>query len=201
VLRTFISIPLPGDIREAVKGFMERIGPLFPGARWENPGKLHLTLKFLGDTDERLVGDVLGVMRGACADASPFTLTVSGFGAFPSPSRPRVLWIGCADPGGTLPGIQSAIDAGLPALGFPAEERAFHPHVTIARFRGVGAATHLTSLAKSVTFDPRHTLVDAIFLMRSVLQPAGSAYSVLGSVALGMPGGGGRSAAGPGRTG
>ena len=183
-LRTFISIPLPADVREAIGEFAALLRPYAGPARWEDPRKLHLTLKFLGETGEGLLGEILRAMRAAAAGAVPFTLTIGGFGAFPSLARPRVLWIGCDDPGGTLLKIQGGLERELRALGFAEEERAFHPHVTIARSRDVGAPTHLTSLPKSVTFDPRHTLVTEIFLMKSVLQPAGSEYTVIGSIRL-----------------
>ena len=184
VLRTFISFPLPGEIRTAMEEFMGLIRSHCEGARWERPDKLHLTIKFLGDTDDRLVGDILGVLRDRTAALGPFSVTVSGFGAFPSLQRPRVIWVGCENRDGTLLRIHDAIDEGLAALGFPKEERTFHPHVAIARVRERGARTHLTSLSKNITFDPRHTLVSEIFLMKSVLQPAGSEYTVIGSSRL-----------------
>ena len=184
LLRLFISLPLPIEIRTALGEFIGLVKPWGGGARWEKPDKLHLTVKFLGDTDDRLVGEILGVIRDRTAGLGAFSVCVSGFGAFPALERPRVIWVGCEDSGGTLLRIHDAIDEGLAALGFPKEERAFHPHVTLARVREQGSRTHLTSLPKNITFDPRHTLVSEIFLMKSVLQPAGSDYTVIGSSRL-----------------
>jgi 2'-5' RNA ligase len=183
-LRAFVAIPLPEEVRDAIGAFARGLRPFFGGARWERADKLHLTLKFLGDTDDRLVGEILTLLGDCTSRTPPFPMTVSGFGGFPSLHRPRVLWVGCADAGGTLLRLHDDLEGGLAALGFAREERAFHPHITIARIRDEGVGTHLTSLPKNLTFDPRHTLVTELFLMKSVLQPGGSEYTVVGSSRL-----------------
>jgi 2'-5' RNA ligase len=183
-IRTFISIPLPSGIGEAVRDFTAKIRPWCGDAKWERTDKLHLTMKFLGDTDDRIVGNVLDSVRGAAAGVPPFMLTVAGFGAFPSERRPRILWIGCADADGSLEALHAGLEERLAPLGFEREDRPFHPHVTIARLRDDGATPHLTSLPKSLNFEPHHTLVSEIFLVRSVLKPAGSEYTVIGSSGL-----------------
>lgn len=141
-------------------------------------------MKFLGDTDERLVPELLGALGAAADGVAPFEITVSGFGAFPSMRRPRVLWIGCGEAGGALALLHARIEERLAGLGIPREERAFHPHVTIARLRDHGVPSHLTSLPKNINFDAHHTLVAEVLLVKSVLQPAGSQYTVLGSSRL-----------------
>ena len=184
VIRTFISIPLPPEIWEAARAFIGLLRPHFAGAKWERADKLHLTMKFLGETDERRVPEVLGAMGAAAAVVPSFTLTVSGFGAFPTLARPRILWIGCGDAGGSLALLHRELQDRLAPLGFEREDRAFHPHVTLARLRDEGVRPHLTSLPKNLNFDARHTPVTEIFLMKSVLQPAGSVYTVVGSSRL-----------------
>lgn len=183
-LRTFISIPLPEPVRDAARKFAVLVRPHCPDAKWERTDKLHLTIRFLGDTGEGLVPEILGALESASREVSPFTLTVSGFGAFPSMHRPRILWIGCGDAGGSLLILHRALEGRLAALGFARDDRPFHPHVTIARFRDEGVRPHLTSLPKNLNFEAHHTLVTEIFLMKSVLQPAGSEYSVIGSSRL-----------------
>jgi 2'-5' RNA ligase len=184
LLRTFVAIPLPGEIREAAREFEKRIAPWCGNVRWERTDKLHLTMKFLGDTDERIVPEVLRAVGEAASGIAPFTLTVGGFGAFPSSSHPRILWIGCGDAGGSLGALHRGLGERLAPLGFEPENRPFHPHVTIARVRDEGVRPHLTSVPKNINFDAHHTLVTEIFLMKSVLQPAGSEYTVIGSSRL-----------------
>lgn len=183
--RTFISFELPPDIRSSVLEFRSRLEPFFSGVRWEPPQKFHATIRFLGGTDEAAVPPVLELMRNCTRRLGAIPLTVTGFGAFPSLRRPRVLWIGCENSDGRLLRLHGEIDAGLEALGFRRDDRAFHPHVTIGRVRERGGSPYLTSIPKNLTFSPRHTVVGEIFLMKSVLKPDGSEYSVLGSAILG----------------
>lgn len=183
-LRTFIAVPLPPEVRSAVAEFAGAVRPFCGGARWEGTDKLHLTMKFLGDTDERLIPAVLDALGAAAAGVAPFDLTVAGFGAFPSMRNPKVLWLGCGDASGALILLHGRIEERCAGLGFQREDRPFHPHVTIARLRGDGVPSHLTSLPKNLNFDPRHTHVAEIILVKSVLRPEGSEYTVIGSSRL-----------------
>jgi len=143
-----------------------------------------MTLKFLGDTDEGLVPEILAVLRDRTIGVRTFGITIGGFGMFPSRRRPRVLWIGCDDPGDKLVAIRAGLVRDMDRLGFPRDDRPFHPHFTVGRMPAEGVAHYLTSLPKNITFEPHHTAVSEIFLMKSVLKPAGSEYSALGSVTL-----------------
>lgn len=183
--RTFISFELPPDIRESVREFRLRLQPCFRNVRWEPPEKYHATIKFLGMTDDRLIPEILTHLGAAARTAGKIPVTVSGFGAFPSLHRPRVLWIGCENTDGRLEVLHRAIESGMEALGFPKDGRPFHPHVTIGRIGGQEGSPYLTSVPKNLTFDPRHTVVGEIFLMKSVLKPGGSEYSSLGSAISG----------------
>lgn len=183
-LRLFIALPLPAPLRGEIAAFARSLRPHFPEARWEREEKLHVTMRFLGDVPGDRVGEILAAMGEAAGAVTGFEMTLAGFGAFPSFSRPRVLWVGCSDTGDSLRRLHLALETSLAATGLPPGDRTFHPHVTIARLREGGVHSHLTSAAKSVTFDPRHTLVPDVVLMRSVLRPSGSEYTVIGSARL-----------------
>ena len=98
-------------------------------------GQLHATLKFLGDTEEGLVDDIVEAIRAACRGVPPFSLSLRGTGAFPSLSRMNVVWVGLegAEPLGR---IAALLDTGLEPLGFRRESRAWAPHATLARVKG-----------------------------------------------------------------
>jgi 2'-5' RNA ligase len=164
--------------------FIRSLSSALPDVRWEPPGKIHLTLKFLGDTEEDKLPHILEVIGEVAGRSRRFDVTIGGFGMFPPRGRPRVLWIGCHDPPGHLANLRSAVEAALVPLGFPPDDRPFHPHFTIGRVRAEGVANHLTSMAKNTTFDPHHANVREFFLMKSVLKPGGSVYSTLGSAQL-----------------
>jgi len=146
--------------------------------------QLHLTLKFLGDTEEGLVSEIVTAIREAASGIRPFEIRVRGTGAFPSLGRMNVIWVGVegAEP---LARIAVALEASMEPLGFRRENRTWKAHVTVARVKGSrdleGARTVLQAHAADDFGTHR---MEAIHLKRSVLTPQGAQYSVVESVRL-----------------
>jgi 2'-5' RNA ligase len=110
---------------------------------WVPAANLHLTLRFIGSISEELVEGVVGAAQKVAARHPPFEARAAGLGAFPSPERPSVLWVGVDAPP-ALASLQHDLEAAVVGLGFPGEERAYHPHVTAARVKeGRGSAAEL----------------------------------------------------------
>lgn len=147
-------------------------------------GMLHTTLKFLGETEEGLVPDVVAVLREACRGVEPFCVRIAGTGAFPGLSRMNVVWVGIqdADP---LARIASTLDARLEALGFPRERRPWAPHVTLARVKGGRNLDRVRQILQAHAEDAfGDAMVDAVRLKQSVLGPGGPSYTDVERVAL-----------------
>lgn len=145
---------------------------------------LHLTLKFLGDTEEGLVPEIVSAMREASAGVAPFTIRVRGTGAFPNLDRPKVLWVGI-EGGEPLGRMAKRLDEDLAALGFPRESRAWSPHVTLARVRGTRDLARAQALLREHAdelFADVH--VEEVRLKKSVLRPQGPEYSTVEAVRL-----------------
>lgn len=145
---------------------------------------LHLTLKFLGETEEGLVPEIVSAIREATLGVAPFTVHVRGTGVFPNIARPNVLWVGVegADP---LVRIAKSLDEDLVALGFQAENRPWSPHVTVARVRGRGGIDRGVAVLRArgeETFGEHR--IEEIRLKKSVLLPGGPEYTTLESVRL-----------------
>src|SRR5262249_58718867 len=107
---------------------------LAPAFKWVRPENLHLTLKFVGETETgklRLIREALSIVHSRTA----LELKFGGLGFFPDKKRPRVFWVGIDAPL-ELPQLAVAVDAALAGLGFPRETRAFVPHLTLARLDG-----------------------------------------------------------------
>ncbi len=183
-IRTFIALHPPEDIRAAMASTLQEMQQRAPDVRWEEADKLHATIKFLGDVAEPMMPSVLSAVSRAVGDAHQFTVTFRHVGAFPSVRRPSVIWIGCENPGGELAAIKERLDAVLAPFGFPAEARAFHPHVTLGRVKDERRAAHLTSILEKCNFDARSTMVGSLFVMKSLLRPRGAEYSVLQQITL-----------------
>jgi len=144
--RLFIAVPAADEVRAAVGKLMEEVagGPISergPGQpRWVRVDDLHLTLRFLGATPDERQAEIASALATAAAGVAPFRIVLSGGGAFPNTSAPRVLWIGIAEGTDHLAGLVGRLNGGLAPLGWPAETRPFTPHLTLARTDGVAGA-------------------------------------------------------------
>ena len=149
------------------------------------PDNFHITVKFLGSIDETRVPSVIAALHTAAAGHRAFELEIVALGAFPSPTRPRVLWAGVTEGGGPLAALAGAIDDALAPLGFPRETRSFAAHVTLARVREprrTPALAEALAVASSRRFG--RVLIEHIALMRSDLSPRGARYAALSTVPL-----------------
>jgi len=144
---------------------------------WVAQGNLHVTLKFLGQVEEVRVPSLIDTLRAALADRHAVDVAVRGLGAFPSPTRPRVLWAGLEDATG-LTALAECVDLCCGRLGFPRETRAFAAHVTLGRVREPRRQPALgEALARPADFG--RLRVDRVSLMRSELSPRGARHSEL----------------------
>ncbi len=135
ILRTFIAIELDEPLLIAigrVQGKLKRQTPP-GGVKWVAPDGIHLTLKFLGDTPAGRVPEIVAALERACAGAQPFEFSVEGRGCFPNFRRPRVIWVAVREKGQALARLQAAVERHVAPLGWPAEDRAFSPHLTLGR--------------------------------------------------------------------
>jgi 2'-5' RNA ligase len=101
--------------------------------RWVSTNNLHVTLKFLGDVEDREIYAICRAVNNAVQNASCFSLACRGVGAFPSIHQPRTIWVGIDDLDQELTTLFSRLESELSALGFPREPRRFKPHLTLGR--------------------------------------------------------------------
>jgi len=178
MVRCFIAVDVHGEaVEEGVLEVQERLRTLDVKFTFVEPGKMHITLKFLGEISDSMIEEV----RRSIGDLSfpPFNLRFRGLGVFPDPNRPRVIWIGVSEGGDELSKLAGKLDDALRRLGFPREARGFKPHLTIARVkRGGGAA--LSKLVQEYRLkDFGESKVESVKLKRSILTPEGPIYTTL----------------------
>jgi RNA 2',3'-cyclic 3'-phosphodiesterase len=188
-IRSFIAIELPEEVKSALYRLQEKLKAAGnTPVRWVAPGSIHLTLKFLGDIDAGITGKITAAMGEAAGGVKPFNIEVSGLGVFPNPRRVQIVWVGLTGDLEKLGRLQKRIESGLIPLGFPAEARAFTPHLTLARVRdyaGPAERQQLGQLIEITRFDAKHTItVNAIRLIRSQLTREGPVYSRISTVEL-----------------
>jgi 2'-5' RNA ligase len=180
-MRLFVAVEIGPDVAEAagvvIDELRRRAVRLAPRARitWVSPDRLHLTVAFIGDADEDRAARIGEVLR-ADVPAEPFSLTVSGLGAFPKTGQPRVLWAGLTQGRDALLGIERVVAARLAEAGIAPEPRAYNPHLTLARVRDAGGL-RAGALLNGLGDDPiGTTAVEAITLFDSRLSSKGPTY-------------------------
>lgn len=176
--RIFVAADISAEARGRVSEYISELRREFAGLRvgWEKPEKLHLTLKFLGETDDAQLAELEKITEKIAENASPFNLQIAETGVFPSPRNARVLWIDFKDEQGNLARINKVLEAECENIGFARERRDFVPHLTIARLREPQKSHLLAEKHLQNEFEPVAFEVSEIVIYESKLQPAGSIY-------------------------
>ncbi len=196
-IRVFIALVLPPQAKDALRRTICALTQeIATGVRWVDPSGIHLTLKFLGNIQPALTGQVFEAMTQASQNhdtgsnnSGAFELSLSQLGVFPNARRPRVLWAGIQGDLTDLAGLQVRVEEAAGRIGFAPEQRPYRPHLTLGRVREgvppparlqIGQAVSETNLEPSPPW-----LVDSLHLIRSDRRPEGATYTSLGSVPLG----------------
>jgi RNA 2',3'-cyclic 3'-phosphodiesterase len=192
-IRAFIAIELPFELKAMIKDFETGLrGPESRCARWVDPESIHLTLKFLGNVQTKMIEPINKALEADTATFQSFTLKTTETGCFPNLQRARVFWLGLGGDMDRLLGLQSTIEGSLADLGIPRELRPFAAHLTLARLKddcSVDDRKTFASLVGGIQFQPIYTMkVEAVSLIRSRLTPAGAIYTRLAM--CGLKGGG-----------
>jgi 2'-5' RNA ligase len=148
------------------------------------PENIHITLKFLGDTDEQLIDDIREIIKSSTEEIKPFNIQLTGTGVFPNPNYIRVVWIGIENYE-QIEIIAKKIDDKILELGFEKERRGFSPHLTIARVRSAKNKDKLLQVVekyKETVF--ADIKVESVKLMKSDLTPKGPIYTTLKEVKI-----------------
>ena len=189
-VRAFVAIELDDALKAALGRIQAQLkrGRMSHVARWVSPESIHLTLKFLGDVPVDRVEDIKQAIQRACISLGPFSIAVSDTGCFPTASRPRVIWVGIGGDTEELARLQHSVESELVGIGFAAERRRFHPHLTLARTKRNVRSHERAQLGESVSAanadEPASMAVREVSLMRSDLRPTGAVYTRLAAIPL-----------------
>ncbi|MDF2959805.1 MAG: 2-5 ligase [Paenibacillus sp.] len=131
--RLFIALPLGQEQKSVLKKLMESLQPKLPFQKWVHQDDLHITLKFLGDTDSAEKTRVQTLIKETAASLTPFSLTLKRPGTFGKPMAPSILWVGVGGDLAALGTLQSQIEIAMKSMDIAMEDRTYSPHITIAR--------------------------------------------------------------------
>ena len=185
--RTFIAISPGKKIRDRLLWLQNKFAEEGAQAKWVEHDNLHVTLLFLGEVGMVTVPQVCKAVARATEEFAPFNMTIEGVGCFPTPRRPRVLWVGVGEGREEVTAIHDALEEPLMDLGcYRREERRYVPHLTIGRIQGnrndgVGLEGPLEEYAD---WKAGEITVKEILVMGSELTRSGPIYSVLSRAKL-----------------
>ena len=184
MLRTFIAVEVPAGIQGAIAQSTVTLKDALPKTlvRWVASQNVHLTLKFLGDVSFTSLAQLAEKLKVEAASHEMFSMSVGGLGAFPTPRRARVIWIGLEAPP-ALEALRGGVDAATVQLGYAAEKRPFSAHLTIGRVGqnvSVSDLQRIRNVLEATKVGVLGTFrVEAIHIFKSDLQPGGSVYTDL----------------------
>ncbi len=183
-MRTFIAVPLSAEVRSLLTEAQAKLRSFGADVKWTAVPSIHLTLRFLGDIDPAALPHLSALVRAATSSEHPFELRAGGLGAFPDLRRPRVLWCGLDGDMTMLGSLQAKVERACLDAGFPSEERAFKPHLTLGRVRGKSNLQQLLDYIKIASTAECGFSVKEFDIYQSVLKPQGAVYTVLERIEL-----------------
>ena len=183
LLRCFIAIEIPETIKKSIAAIIDNLKK--SDVKWVSEENIHITLQFLGETEESLIPDIKGALYKILAPYSSFYIKIAGIGSFPSGKRPRVIWVGMEE-SKPLISLYEDISSEMVKFGYKKEERGFTPHVTIGRVKSNRNMGELLRRLEEFK-DPDFPIfeVQNIKLMKSELKPSGAKYYTLAEIPFG----------------
>ena len=167
--RLFVALRLPTPIRALLIAAMGGIS----GARWQRDDQLHLTLRFIGEVDRHLASDIHAALGAVHHPA--FELALNGLGLFDRRGAPETVWAGVT-PQEPVQSLHKKVDQALARVGIAPEQRAFLPHITLARLKpSSGTVRNMMDSSGGLT-SPRFR-VESFALVESKLTPDGAVYT------------------------
>jgi RNA 2',3'-cyclic 3'-phosphodiesterase len=179
--RMFCAFELPEALRARISEHSRKVREAVPeaAASWSRPENIHLTMKFFGNVEQEKVSVISAAAEPVMKEFSPVRIEVGTTGVFPRASRPQVLWIGIEDASGALAKLHLQLEDAFAREGFSKEDRAFRPHLTIARIRKPQNAARLAQTHLEMNFTTVDVTLSELILFRSELSPKGSRYTPL----------------------
>jgi 2'-5' RNA ligase len=186
-MRLFVSVDLPDALVEPLADLQGAFGDA-PGLRFTDPDQAHLTLKFLGETDEDRVPEIEDALETAVESVGvdPFDATVGGLGVFPSLEYISVVWAGIRENAGRaeLTRLHEAVERETTALGFDPEDHTFTPHVTLARMDDARSKERVQQVVREQDPTLGTMRVSQLRLKASELGHDGPTYSAVSRIGL-----------------
>ncbi|MDI6758152.1 MAG: RNA 2',3'-cyclic phosphodiesterase [Candidatus Omnitrophota bacterium] len=188
-MRTFIAIELPKEVRDTLSQLQEELKKTKADVKWVSPENIHLTLKFLGERNEKKINQIAQILEEIAKDKISFTTSISNIGAFPKIDFPRVLWVGIDKGDKEIKEIVKELEEKIARLGIPKEDKPFSSHITLGRTRSTLNRQELVQGLNTLSENfPKETSLEfsitKLTFFKSTLTPGGPIYETLKEIIL-----------------
>jgi len=178
-MRLFIASPLTHEVEEFLAEIIFDLKQKRGRVKWVDANNIHLTLKFLGETDENKVDSIISAIKRISVKHKKIDSLVDKIGVFPNLNRPRVIWAGLAESVELLKLLARDIENNMADIGFEKEKRPFKSHLTLGRVKEDSGLYELKEAIKSYIIEPQPITFDKIVLFKSTLTRSGPIYDRL----------------------
>ncbi|MCP4250103.1 MAG: RNA 2',3'-cyclic phosphodiesterase [bacterium] len=178
-MRLFVAIELDRRVKDSLTGVQARLGEFDGDVRWTRPEQMHLTVKFLGEVPDDQVEAVCVAAGTVAQGVDPFDIALDSCGCFPPRGRVRIVQVGMVDEAGCVQRCHDLCEQAYEALGFPCEQRAYTPHLTVGRVREDRSNGRLRERADRIRPQAARQRVAALCVVQSLLSKGGAQYNNL----------------------
>lgn len=185
IIRAFIAIEIENGIKDKISECLNQLKKTGADVKWVDPENIHLTLKFIGYIDEKILPDLNKIISNAVSNISPFSICIENIGAFPTLKKPRVIFVHVNENGNRLLETYEGINRGVESLGMKRESKKFVGHITLGRTR---SQKNIYKLIDTMNSNTERLFglekVNSISLMQSKLTSTGPVYTKLNNFIL-----------------
>jgi 2'-5' RNA ligase len=185
-LRTFIAIELEPSLQLSLQNIQNELKSAGADISWVKPTNIHITLKFLGEIQQKKVKAITEIFPEIFQNVAAFPLELGGLGVFPNFNHPKVIWVDIKNGADGIKDLAMRVENALCGLGYPKERRPeFTAHVTIGRVRSMKNCRELVQAMQNFTFKgPLQQNISKIVFFKSTLHSQGSIYEPLATAEL-----------------
>lgn len=179
MIRLFIALEINPDVRDRIDGIISDLKSRGGKVKWVEPKNIHLTIKFLGNTEESEVEHIKSQLDQVTKGSKPIESNLTRLGGFPNLKRPRVIWVDIEKNRENIITLARDVDSALVDIGFEKDDKPFKPHLTLGRVKDNHGLNELTEYLSHYTMKEIPLLFDSLCLIQSTLTQKGPYYKTL----------------------
>jgi len=183
IMRCFLAVDIPEHIKKSILKATQNLRKDLIGIKWVEPHNLHITIKFLGEVEDKNALALAETLEKRLLNSGTFVLKLKNFGFFPDLKRPRVFWVGVEDRGENLKKLWKEIENIVPKYGISRDNRTFTPHLTLARIKKP-IKIEKSGLESLKNFETPEFKIDTLIFYKSVLTSKGPIYTKIKEIKL-----------------